>query len=85
MLPSFGQNRTHTGIISNFYRKSSVSGEFVREISLKSFRRTASFLWEATEIPEKREISEFFSANCRNAADLLGLFNKKRIFFTQYG
>ena len=43
MLPSFGQNRTHTGIISNFYRKSSVSGEIIKEISLIISPETLDF------------------------------------------
>ena len=55
MLPSFGQNRTHMGIISNFYRKSSVSGEIVQEISLNSLANGCPFLSEATEMVEKKE------------------------------
>ena len=69
MLPSFGQNRTHTGIISNFYRKSSVSGEIIKEISLNSFSGSRPFLWEATEMSEKRNNLRGFSANCKNRND----------------
>ena len=69
MLPSFGQNHTHTGIISNFYRKSSVSGEIIREISLNSFCRSRSFLLEATEMPEKGENLRGFSVICKNRND----------------
>ena len=69
MLPSFSKNRIHTGIISNFYRKSSVSGEIIREISLNSFRRSRPFLCEATEMLEKGENLRSFSAICKNQND----------------
>ncbi|CAN3999872.1 DUF6487 domain-containing protein, partial [Dysosmobacter welbionis] len=68
-------------IITNILGKSSISGEFIKEISSRFFLCRDVFLWEATDPLLRRPLLLSFPAFCRNPAGFVVIFSKNPVFF----